>query len=368
MKNTLTAGAALLLTTSMVQAVGLDRSGQPIGIIFEEGGASGSYAELSYGYVSPDVDGTDLPAFGGLSSGNATDDFDILGLGVKTELNDQWSVALIIDEPYGVDIDYPDDGSVAFGGTQAFVDSYALTGLVRYKFDDNFSVHGGVRAQSIEADITLSGLAFGALNGYDVELDRDTGVGYTIGAAYERPDIALRVAVTYISEIDHEFETTDTLGSTADTDVTTPQAVNLDFQTGIAPDTLLFGSVRWAEYSNTIVTPENFPAGSLTDIEDNFGYTLGVGRRFTDAFSASITLGFEEEEDDDLVSPLAPTNGNYSIAVGGQYEINDFVLSGGVRYVVVGDAEPETGTPDEARADFDNNDAIAVGFQIGYNF
>ena len=37
MKNTLTVGAALLLTTFLAFAGGIDRSGQGIGAIFEEG-------------------------------------------------------------------------------------------------------------------------------------------------------------------------------------------------------------------------------------------------------------------------------------------------------------------------------------------
>ena len=45
MKQALTVGAALLLTTSMAQAAGLDRSGQGIGVIFEDGNT----VELSFG-------------------------------------------------------------------------------------------------------------------------------------------------------------------------------------------------------------------------------------------------------------------------------------------------------------------------------
>jgi long-subunit fatty acid transport protein len=292
----------------------------------------------------------------------------VFGLGYKQDINEQLSFALIFDEPYGADVSYPTGESVALGGTEAKLDSRAITGLLRYKIDENISIHGGIRSQTSEAEITLNGAAYGPLAGYNVELDKHTGYGYTIGAAYEVPEIALRVALTYISEIEHEFGTTDTFGTTSDTEVTTPQAVNLDFQTGIAADTLLFGSVRWAEYSVVEVAPENFPAGSLTDIEDNFGYTIGVGRRFSDVFSASVQVGYEPEGEDDLVSPLAPTNGNYSIGLNGQYKIDNVTLSGGVRYIVPGDASAETGTPDTARADFADNSAIGIGFKVGYNF
>lgn len=359
MKNVMTAGAALLLTTSMAQAVGLDRSGQPVGIIFEEG----SYAELSFGYITPEISGDSITT-ATTPIDNVAESYGQLGLGYKRDINDQWSFALILDEPYGADIDYPSDTAAPLTPTAAELNSIALTGLARYKFDDNFSLHAGVRAQRIDADITLPGA------GTTVELDESIAYGYAIGGAYERPEIALRIALTYFSEIEHEFDATVAGAVESETDVTTPQAVNLDFQTGIAADTLLFGSVRWAEYSTVIVQPTPLPV-SITDIEDGYTVTLGVGRRFSDAFSASVSATVDTEGEDDLVSPLAPTNGSYSIGLGGQYQVNDNVtISGGIRYVVIGDARPELDVPavDTPYAEFEDNSAVAVGFKIGYSF
>jgi long-subunit fatty acid transport protein len=361
MKNVMTAGAALLLTTSMAQAVGLDRSGQPIGIIFEDG----NYAELSFGYIMPDVDGISLasplnPAASG-SISNVADSYSQIGLGYKRDINDQWSFALILDEPYGADIDYPSDTDAPLTPTAGELNAVALTGLARYKFDENFSAHGGLRIQRMNADIALPG------TGTTVELDDSVAYGYAIGGAYERSEIALRIALTYFSEVEHEFSASVGGGPSSDTDVKTPQAVNLDFQTGIAADTLLFGSIRWAEYSTVILQPTGIPE-SITDIEDGYTYTIGVGRRFSDVFSASLSATLDTEGEDDLVSPLAPTNGSYSIGLGGQYNVNDNVtLSGGVRYVLAGDARPELG-PDIPVADFEDNSALAVGFKVGYTF
>ncbi len=66
---------------------------------------------------------------------------------------------------------------------------------------------------------------------------------------------------------------------------------------------------------------------------------------------------------------LAPTNGSKSIAIGASYLVTDQVkLSGGIRYTALGDARPETGTPDTARANFTDNSVIGVGFRVGYSF
>ena len=369
MKTLWTTGAALLLTTTAAGAVGLDRSNQDVTAIFE----TGNYAELSFGSIMPSVTGTDLAT--GLPYSNVAEEFFQFGASLKMDYGANTSFALIIDQPFGADIFYPADPTTPLlGGTAAELNSIAFTAVGRYKFNDNFSIHGGVRAETLDADITLSGLGYGGLSGYNVQLESNTAFGYLVGAAYERPDIALRLAITYNSAITHDFNSIESVGGVivnpgSVTEVTTPEAVNIDFQTGIMADTLLFGSVRYATYEDVIVSPDFFAAntggGSLTDIDTGTAYSLGVGRRFSDAFSASFSVGYEEAGDP-LVSPLSPTNGNTSISLGGQYTFDNVVLSGGVRYTVFGDAMPETSGA--ARADFTDNDALSIGLSVGYRF
>jgi len=65
---------------------------------------------------------------------------------------------------------------------------------------------------------------------------------------------------------------------TSNTEVETPESLNLEFQTGVAADTLVFGSIRYARYSDTIVSPDVFNAQtnglSLTNIEDSTDYEM----------------------------------------------------------------------------------------------
>lgn len=374
------AAAVLLGSTSISSAGGLDRSGQDIGILFE----SDNRFELSFGVASPSLDGVENGSTGTTNTiGNVAENFNILGAGLLYQVNPQFSVALIVDEPYGSDIRYPGapDAS-ALGGTSAVVDSFAITALGRYKFNDAFSLHGGLRYQEIEGDVTLSGLAFGPLNGFRAELEADGAIGYVVGAAFERPEIGLRVALTYNSEITHDLATRETINGTpvsapGVTEVTAPESLNLEVQTGIAANTLLFGSVRYARYSDTLVSPAFFDANvepdtagsSLTDIEDSTDYEIGIGRRFSDKLSGSIAFGFESGDDGNLVSPLAPRDGARYVSLGAAYTLTpDITLSGGIRYTRFGDAQPETGTPDVARANFDDNSAISAGIKIAYSF
>jgi long-chain fatty acid transport protein len=370
MRRIVIGAVGLVASAGSAGALGLDRSGQDISAIFEPGG----FAEVTYALANPTLEGFDL--FGN-DIEDVGEEFSFGSFAVKYDTAPGLSLALIVDQPYGADILY--GGSPAttlLGGTAAELDSVSTTTLVRYRFNDAFSIHGGVRSVNTDANVTLSGVAFGGLNGYNVDLDDGEGYGYVIGGAYERPDIALRVALTYSTEVDLEFDAVESVGGTTvavgTTTVTAPESFNLDFQTGIARDTLLFGQIRHAAYSATILSPDFFGGatggGSITDIEDGTSYSIGIGRRFTDSFSGLVSIGYEPETGDDLVSPLAPSNGQTSVQVGGAYTVGALTFSGGVRYTMLGDANPEVGTPDTQVATFEDGDAVSLGLSVAYRF
>lgn len=377
------------LTGTMALAGGIDRSGQPVGVLFEKG----NYVELSFGQITPSVSGHDLAGFGGAATGGVAGKHNLPGLAIKYDFSDKLSGALIYDNAYGADIAYPAGSSFMLGGTSATVDSEGLTALLRYKFTEQFSVHGGLRASKASGHVALRGRAYGpafdpadpatyqSVNGYEADLAPDWGTGYVIGAAFEKPEIALRVALTYFSKVSHKFDTVETLPGgaaavlgaatvNAITETDTPQAVNLDFQTGIAKDTLVFGSIRWVDWSNFEVAPGTFfgpRLGSLTELEDTTTYTLGLGRKFNDNWSGSVFVTYEPGGDR-LVSPLAPTNGYRGLGVAAVYTQDNMKVTFGARYLDLGNASPETGTPDNAVAEMRDNHAVAVGVKVGFTF
>ena len=356
MKKFTGAGIALLLGTSAAYAGGMDRSGQSITALFEEG----TYAEISFGSVSPDVTGVGLAAFGAQESGSMAPDYTTMGLAFKTDVNDEVSMAFIMDQPFGANISYSQP-TYPLNGTNAEVKSTGITVLGQYHVDENFSVYAGPRFVSAEGFYDPTGV-------YASTYSKDSDVGYVVGAAYEIPDIALRVAATYSSQTDFALD-----GTMGDLTATMPQSVNLDFQTGIAANTLLFGSVRWADWSEA--TLDDTIAMNLSDFgdRDTYTYSVGVGRRFTEQFAAQISLGYEEASGD-LASNLTPTDGFTSISIGGAYTFeNGFELSGGFRKVWIGDATTEApasapvpaGTP---FATFTDNSATAFGLKLAYNY
>lgn len=359
MKNILTVGAALMLTTTAATAGGIDRSGQSIGAIFEDG----KYVELSYGYVTPSVSGIFTvpagPAAGfEIGSGNVAPSYGTVGAAFKTDIDDKVSLALIIDQPFGADVAYDEtDPGYPISGTHAQVKTTAITAVGRYKFNENLSVHFGPRYLTASGDYTRS-VPSAPLAAYSTEYASGSGTGYVAGVAYERKDIAMRVALTYSSAIDLE------LAASAGGDLTArmPESVNLEFQSGVAANTLLFGSVRWAGWSEGHITDPN--VGELVSWDqDVVTYTLGVGRKFSDSFSGALSVAYEGS-DGDLSSNLSPTDGYTSVSLGGTYTLGTGVeLTGGVRYIMAGDTTTET-----IGAEFADNSAVAVGIKIAYTF
>ncbi len=361
MKKFLSAGAALLLTTTVASAGGLDRSGQSISPLFEDG----TYAELSYGYVVPSVSGTAAAVFGGGASGSVAPEYSMTSLAFKTDVNDKISLAFIMDSPFGANIDYTTAG-YPISGTSAHVNTSAITVLGQYHINENISVFAGPRL--VTADGTYTQVN-GGTTVYDASYESDSDTGYVVGAAYEIPDIALRAALTYSSETNFAMAGSGTSlgGSVGDLTATMPQSINLDFQTGVAANTLAFANIRWANWSAATIDDANTAFfngdGNLSSYaNDVMTYTVGIGRRFSDNFAGQIAVGYEAATGDPA-SDLSPTDGFTSVSIGGAYTLDSGLeISGGVKYVWLGDATTEIGST------FEGNTAIGYGLKVSYNF
>lgn len=384
MKNVLTGLGMVLASSAPVLAGGIERAPQSLGPLFE----SGNYAELSFGGVDPEIKGRDVAGF---STGDVAQGYGFFGLAYKHQFNDNLSAAFILEQPFGADIRYPlatAGGSPVLGGTRVEVNSTTYTGVLRYKFENNFSVHAGIRGSRADGRVTLQGVAYEALGGYyDLDIDGAWGVGWLAGVAYEMPEIAARVSLTYNSPIEHDFDMTETspailvaTGGLTDTlegkhTVKTPRSWTLEGQTGVAADTLLFGSIRWVKWSEFKVDNAVFPVATaagdsqLVSLQDTTTYTIGVGRKFTENWSGSASFIYEPSKGEDI-SPLAPYNGRKGITLAAIYTMDNIKISTGINYSKVGGTTLGVG-PDDAKRRVgytDDGDVWGIGVRVGYSF
>ncbi len=346
---------------SSVHAAGIERSVPTTRALFEPG----RYLEFSATLADPELSGQGgfaaVPGVGAVpaapaGTGDLFDNFATLGFAYKADLTDRLSYAFIIDQPWGVDTTYPIAPGV-YSGVRARLDATQATGILAYDATEAVKVYGGLRAERLSAEASLP-----FVGGYTVDTDTQTNLGYLVGAAYQRPDIALRVALTYYSAIAHTMNTTEFGALQTQTEIETPQAVNLEFQTGVAEGTLVFGSIRWVDWSEFVIRPPNYPLGTLVDYQKDWvTYTLGVGRRFSDTWSGFVQASHEPATDT-VLTTLGPVDGRTSLGLGATWTEGDVSVTAGVNYVWLGEAENQLGTQ------FDDGTALGVGLRVAYRF
>lgn len=345
----------------------LDRNKTPIDLIFDKG----NRAELTMTVVEPSVTGRDRS---NTLVGNVGENFGSVAAGVKLQFGKRLSFAMIYDQPYGADTQYGGSpNTTQFGGALSQAESDALTVLLRYNVSDRIAIYGGPRLVGASGNITLSGLAYKGASGYHVDFSTDSALGYVVGAAYEVPEIAFRAALTYHSDIDLEMQTIETFPRghptpTGRTPTTLPQSLKFQVQSGIAQNTLAFGSVRWSEWSKFTLDP-NSPMTNLAILDDAWTYEIGVGHRFTEDFAARLSYSYEHEEGGRIVSPLAPTKGAQTVTLGGTYQLTPSIdISGGVSYTWLGKAQLAVDPTGEVQGTFAENGVVGAGMKIGVSF
>ena len=371
--------SAILLSTLPLTpafAAGLDRSGQSISVFLQPG----NYAEAGISVLDPTVKSSQL---------NVTDmaeDYYFPSAAIKVQATEHISLGLLYDQPFGADAMYSLEQSMftnGIEGTKVEVETHNLTALIGYQPTENWNFYAGPVWQTVEADISLRGQAYispkdptKVLSGYDIKIHEEEAFGWLAGFAYQIPEIALKTSVTYRSEIKHKAKSVEThklmpmLNVESQLDAITPQSVNIDFQTGVAANTLAFANIRWAHWDQFAVTPKFLNAASGNNLidysDDQWSVTVGVGRKLNSHWSGSASVGYDSGAGNP-VTTLGPTEGYWSVGLGGQYSpAENYFIQAGVKYFWLGDATARTGTTDVG--EFEDNYALGYGLKIGYRF
>lgn len=339
-------------------SAGLERSGQPITLLFE----NEQQLEFAHSRISPSASGTDTL---GQDTGDVTQDYTLTHFGIKADLGRSLSGALIIDQPWGANLSYSDE-SVLYGGTQAKAQSLALTMLVHKPISKTLGMFSGMRVQRVEGSLTLGGAIFTSDQGYNVENRPDESFGYVAGFSYQKPELGLFFSLAYFSEIDHRLDANEsnTTDSTT-TKLTSPQAINIDFKTGISPTTLVFANLRWVDWTQFAFDPEALELEVADFKDDSYTYTLGIGRRFSPSWAGVFTYK-HESKGDNVDSLFSPVNGYDLFSPSVIYTFtNKSKLTVGLSYSELGDSSADLRV---ASISFKNNDSLTFGAKVNIPF
>lgn len=268
--------------------------------------------------------------------------------------------------------------STVSGATNVSISSQNFTGLLGVKLGEkkNIQIYGGPTIQRLEGDVHLRGNAYKTASGYDANITRDTAYGWMAGIAYLKPEIALKAALTYRSEIDHDVTLTENLPAlgaagvgTNEITVTTPKSVNLDFQTGLNPTTLLTAKARWVPWSDFAIKPTIYGKASGLNLvsydDDAWTAEVGLGKKLSPQLAISGAVGYDSGAGNPITS-LGPVEGNWNVGLGAKYNLTpEWAVSGGVKYLMFGDAKAKL--PDGSIVgDFQDNDGWVYGVRLSY--
>jgi len=312
---------------------------------------------------------------------------------LKADLGQYVSCAFTYSEPYGMSFRYSREYQNAVRAANPFpipnaaqkldVDSQetALTCAVKLTLGPGtLYVLGGGFQETIRYDERSD---LGTLS-----LKDNQGYGYRAGLAYAIPDYAFRAQLLYRSAVQHDLDghyapagplaaILQGAGLNGPLEAyaagTLPQSLTLSLQTGIAPDWLAFGSLRWVDW--TVLPSFNATIPALTpltggqvskqlDFRDGYTATLGLGHRFNDRIAGSTSLTWDRNTGSDAFA--APGSLTLVAALEFTTEIGKFGAGVSASYIQSASVRQAGGAPVDAH--FAAGWAPGVGVTYTYQY
>ena len=413
---------SLALFSTLAQpsfAGGLDRSGYNIDLLFDQSRFSAQSAVI---YVMPqrelknvrDTDPSIRPGGGNLNnrshSADDTENYAVPYVGFKAGYED---VDCLFDysEPFGAHTNPGINWAGANNNIETKIKTHNYATTCSYKFDvgpGQLRLIGGAFYQEVEGFkerlVSTVPIAFGTGTGVG-RLDlEDNAWGWRTGIAYEIPEYAMRASLVYNSRVKY-----DSLSGTVDLtqvrapvaplnaapygavtnvfgEAEAPDSLELKLQSGIAPDWLAFGSVKWTNWSvlQSISLCPTYTKGractatsgtQLTSLDllyqDGWTITGGIGHKFNEQWTGAVSLTWDRGTSHGYGSQTD----SWTVGVGAAYNPTDNIewrLAGALGVLTSGSSGVlvENGVPygTDVSYDFGNDLVAAVSTSIKVKF
>lgn len=408
--------AVALLTATSAHAGGLERGGYNIDLLFDP---SDYAAEAAATYVNPqrklnNVRDTD-PADGSLnarpSNGiRATEGYWVPRIGLKASIGDAVDCMADYSEPWGAHLNQGLNWAGANENIETKIESRNYATTCSYSFDvgpGQLRVIGGGFYQELSGFQDRLAFAMPAgspINGVGHLNLKADGWGWRAGLAYEIEEYALRTSLVYNSAVDLD-DITGTLDLTQVPgavrpgvtgfshsvfgSVSMPDSLEFKFQTGVAPGWLVFGSVKWTDWSQlqsvpfcptalrsagcSTRTPAN-PSNELTSLDllyrDGWTISGGVGHKFNEQWSGALSLTWDRG----VSTGLGTHSDTWTLGAGVSYAANEnveFRVGGALGLLTSGSSGPvikDGRSYGRASYDFDNDLVTAISTSLKVKF
>lgn len=322
---------------------------------------------------------------------DATDDafsqkYWIPSMAFKFQATENFGCALTYTQPFGADADYGTQAQAAGASIHKdfITNEYGATCDVSMQAGKG-RLHflGGVFMQDFEytaeSDITalMPGVQKGILN-----LKDESAFGYRFGVGYDIPEYALRAQLMYRSKVEHNADegsfdwTSMGMGTTdASGTGTLPQSVKLSVQSGVAPGWMVYGSVKWTDWS--VMQSLNYqfgrPAGlgggtvnrqDVYNWQDGWTIQTGVAHAFSEKFAGTVNVTWDKGVD--TGADIYTDTWTFGAGVSVKHGPGELRFGGAVSYLTEGSQSTSTAATYNATADGDWAYAISGSYRITF--
>ena len=366
---------ALTATSGIAQGAALERAvPQVVRLLYEQG----TYGEFGLSFVDPHQsgDGAVLPTPAGPlalpgDTGDLFQSHTSYFAAVKGDIGERLSYVVGFDQPHGVG-DPLQPGHLRLGrpvlcrhpGQAAHLPVHRRPRLRRHRPGQALR-RAARRARSTPRPPCRSS------RDTRVDVDDNWGYGYLIGASYARPEIALRVGLTYSSAINHDVDATEDAAV-----IPSPDELDLQRRHAAVGDARL-PDRRRPEDAGVRLGPlgqlgrfrdraaalrADIAGIPLVDYQDDWWtYTLGVGRQLTPELAGSFFVAWEPPVGGTMTT-LGPYDGRTTGTAALSYDYGKFNFTGALTYGVLGD------TTNRFQTDFNDGWVWGAAFRVGYTF
>lgn len=313
-KSAIVAALSFGALCSVANAGGFSRGEADTDILYEPDAfimrAGGVYVMPQRGYET-------IGAGAGTDS-DFTDSYWIPSVAMKFKVSDRFACAFTYTQPFGADVSY---GPAARAAMLANANTpYDSKGFDSNEYaatcDVNFEAGRGnlhLIAGGFMQDFDYTAVAATAGNAVigTLRLKDSAAFGYRFGIGYDIPEYALRAQLMYRSAVDHTTNSGSFTNGPASAGFglgaaglvlpasgygTLPQSVELSLQSGVAPGWLVYGSVKWTDWSVLKALNYRIATSNRQDVynwKDGWTVQAGVGHAFTDTVSGTMNLTYD---------------------------------------------------------------------------
>ena len=272
-------------------------------------------------------------------------------------LDDQWTFGFGMNAHTGLSLEYNDSWAGRYNIQSVTLTSVQLVPSLAYKVNDKLSLGAGliIDYAIYEAEVAVDTNVPG--DGKMKYEDEDWAFGFTLGMMYQITD-ATRIALTYISEIEHEFQDRpkfyntpagDVIGGIidrVDLDMNIPQMVKFGISHELNEDWKLYGSASWEEWSRFGEIAVGSGAGSVDadrNLNDTYGFGLGAAYKLNEDWTLMCGYRFDSSivDKEDMTADL-PSDEIHRYGLGAEYQYSENMTMGfGYSYVDLGNPQLE---------------------------